>query len=89
MNGAATQIASREFDSDFFKLPARIRETVQKKLDGMGLRLATFDHFRMTGSDKYRLRIGDYRVIYRFDVTKGEIYLVAIGHRREIYREKG
>ncbi len=42
----------------------------------------------MTGSDKYRLRIGDYRVIYRFDLVRGEIYLVAIGHRREIYRDK-
>jgi mRNA interferase RelE/StbE len=54
----------------------------------MGLRLATFQHYRMTGSDKYRLRIGDYRLIYRFDPIRGEIYLVAIGHRREIYRDK-
>jgi len=53
----------------------------------MGLRLATFQHYRMTGSDRYRLRIGDHRVIYRFDLVQGEIYLVAIGHRREIYRD--
>ena len=86
MPGAATQIASREFDNDFFPLPPQVREHVQTKIDSMGVRLATFPHFRMTGSDKYRLRIGDYRVIYRFDQAKGEIYLVAIGHRREIYR---
>ena len=53
----------------------------------MGLRLATFPHYRMTGTDKYRLRAGDYRVIYRFDLVQGNIYLVAIGHRREIYRD--
>jgi mRNA-degrading endonuclease RelE of RelBE toxin-antitoxin system len=41
----------------------------------------------MTGSDKYRVRIGDYRVIYRFDLARRELYLVAIGHRREIYRQ--
>lgn len=87
MNGAATQIASREFDGDFFRLPAQIQALVQRKIDAMGLRLATFPHYRMTGSDKYRFRIGDYRVIYRFDLTRGEIYLVAIGHRREIYRD--
>ena len=86
MNGAATQIASQEFDSDFFHLPAQIQALVQRKIDAMGLRLAAFQHFRMTGSDKCRLRVGDYRVIYRFDVLKGEIYLIAIGHRREIYR---
>ncbi len=88
MLGAATQIASREFDDDFFRLPPQVREHVQRKIDGMGARLATFPHFRMAGSDKYRLRIGDYRMIYRFDQARGEIYLVAIGHRREIYRDQ-
>lgn len=86
MNGAATQIASRQFDDDFFPLPARLREQIQRKIDSMGMRLATFPHFRMAGSDKYRLRVGDQRIIYRFDPERLELYLVAIGHRREIYR---
>ena len=38
--------------------------------------------FGLTVSD-----VSDYRVIYRFDPGRGEIYLVAIGHRREIYRD--
>jgi mRNA interferase RelE/StbE len=87
MNGAATQIASREFDNDFSRLPSQVQALVQRKIDAMGLRLATFPHYRMTGSDKYRLRVGDYRVIYRFDSAQAEIYLVAIGNRREIYRD--
>jgi mRNA interferase RelE/StbE len=87
VNGAATQIASREFDDDFLQLPLAIQATVQRKIDAMGLRLDTFPHYRMTGSDKFRLRVGDYRVIYRFDVADREIYLIAIGHRREIYRQ--
>lgn len=86
MNGAATQIASREFDSDFFKLPSDVQAVTQRKIDDMGLRLSNFPHYRMTGSDRYRLRVGDYRVIYRFDMARHEIYLIAIGHRREIYR---
>jgi len=87
MNGAATQIASREFDDDFFRLPSPVQALVQRKIDSMSLRLATFPHYRMTGSDNYRLRVGDYRVIYRFDLVQQIIYLVAIGHRREIYRD--
>jgi mRNA interferase RelE/StbE len=87
MNGAATQIASREFDGDFFRLPQQIQALVQRKIDSMSLRLATFPHYRMTGSDKFRLRVGDYRVIYRFDANRGEIYLLAVGNRREIYRD--
>ena len=36
--------------------------------------------------DRYRLRVGDYRIIY--DVTDAElvILIVGVGHRREIYR---
>ena len=37
--------------------------------------------------DRYRLRVGDYRVIY--DVTGAQllvILIVGVGHRREIYR---
>jgi mRNA interferase RelE/StbE len=88
MNGAATQIASRQFDDDYFRLPPAIQLQIQKKIDHMGLRLATFPHYRMTGSNTYRLRVGDHRVIYEFNLARGEIYLVAIGHRREIYRGK-
>jgi mRNA interferase RelE/StbE len=86
MNGAATQIATREFDAGLFRLPSAIQAHIQRKIDAMGVRLATFPHYRMVGSDKFRLRVGDYRVIYRFDLAKGEIYLLAMGHRREIYR---
>ena len=86
MNGAATQVFAREFDHDFFKLPAAIQKLVQQKIDSMGLRLEHFPHYRMTGSTDYRLRVGDYRVIYDFNVGRGEIYLLAIGHRREVYR---
>ena len=36
--------------------------------------------------DRYRLRVGDYRVIY--DVIDAELVIlfVGVGHRREIYR---
>ncbi len=36
--------------------------------------------------DRYRLRVGDYRVIY--DITDKQliILVVGVGHRREIYR---
>ncbi len=32
----------------------------------------------------YRIRVGNYRLIYR--KTSVEIYIVLVGHRREIYK---
>jgi mRNA interferase RelE/StbE len=74
------------FDQNFFKLPLAVQRQIEAKIDDMGRRLTAFPHYRMTGSDRYRLRVGTYRIIYRFDVAKNEIHLLAVGHRREIYR---
>ena len=52
----------------------------------MGQRLAAYPHYKMKGGNRYRLRVGDYRVIYTFDPARDEIHLLAVGHRREIYR---
>ena len=83
---AALQIYSRDFDADFFKLPSEVRTRIEVKIDRLGLMLDRFPHTRLTGIDSYRLRVGDYRVIYEFDLSKGTMYLLAVGHRREVYR---
>ena len=82
----ALQIYYTPFDEVFLKLPEELRRRIEARLDDMGSRLATYPHYRMTGGNRYRLRIGDYRVIYTFDINRNEIHLLAMGHRGEIYR---
>jgi mRNA interferase RelE/StbE len=36
--------------------------------------------------DSWRIRIGDYRIIYAIDDGAGTIRIVAVRHRREAYR---
>ena len=84
---AALHIYYTGFDSAFLKLPPEVRTRIEAKIDDMGLRLEKFPHHHLTGSNRYRLRVGDYRVIYTFDATAGVIHLLAVGHRREIYRK--
>jgi len=36
--------------------------------------------------DAYRVRVGDYRIIVDIDRTKDSTYVLAVGHRRSIYR---
>ena len=86
MPGWATQIFSREFDSALDRLPRQARDPVLRKITEMGSRLESFPHYRMTGRSEFRLRVGDYRIIYRFDVSRNEIELITLGNRREIYR---
>jgi mRNA interferase RelE/StbE len=83
---AALQIWSPTFSKAFDSLPGSARDAVQRKLDEMSSALEQFPHKRLHGRPEFRLRVGDYRVLYEFDLTQGRIYLHYVGHRREIYR---
>ena len=37
--------------------------------------------------DLYRIRQGDYRIIYKIEEAKLIILIVQIGHRRDIYKQ--
>ena len=41
---------------------------------------------KLSGEERYRLRQGDYRVVYSIDDEMGVIDVVKVGHRREVYR---
>jgi len=85
--GAATQIYSSHFDRRFLNLPQDIQRRIQQRVDELGLDLRKFSHHRMQGVDAFRLRVGDYRIVYQFSVTKNELYLIAVGNRRDIYEK--
>ena len=40
----------------------------------------------LKGEDRYfRLRHGDYRIIYEVNDTDQEVLIIKVGHRREVY----
>jgi len=41
---------------------------------------------KLSGEDKYRVRQGDYRVIYLVDDESREVVVFKVGHRRDVYR---
>jgi mRNA interferase RelE/StbE len=41
---------------------------------------------RLKGRAEFRLRVGDYRVLYFLDHSARALTIVAVGHRREVYR---
>ncbi len=42
----------------------------------------------LKGSPNFRLRVGDYRVIYSVDDQAEQVTIIAVGHRREVYRRR-
>ena len=79
-------VITKSAEKDLRKLSAAVQERILLKLNfyassGNPLAFAEKLHDHPFGG--YRFRIGDYRVL--FDVSDSEIYILAVGHRRNIY----
>ncbi len=40
---------------------------------------------KLTARNAYRIRVGDYRIVYAIDDGVPEVVVLAVGHRRQIY----
>jgi mRNA interferase RelE/StbE len=41
---------------------------------------------KLTGREGWRIRVGDYRVIYEINDFTKEVVVLHVGHRRDVYR---
>jgi mRNA interferase RelE/StbE len=42
---------------------------------------------KLTAEEGYRLRAGEYRIIYRIDDGDKRVYVYRIKHRKDVYRQ--
>ncbi len=65
------------------KLESSISRRILKKVDELSENPFSRDIKRLKGSCDFRLRIGDYRVV--FAIEKDTIQILKVGHRKHIY----
>ena len=65
------------------KLEKGIYYRIFKKVDELRDNFKSSDIKKIKGGDRYRLRIGDYRVI--FSIKEEIIIIWKVGHRKNIY----
>jgi mRNA interferase RelE/StbE len=44
---------------------------------------------KLSTLEKYRIRVGEYRVVYTIGDSLVRVIVVKVGHRRDVYRRKG
>lgn len=74
--------AARELEG----LPRKDRRRVARRIQGLASEARPTGCRKLSGQEKYRLRQGDYRILYSIDDTESEVTVVKIGHRRDVYR---
>ena len=75
-------------EADLGRLNARDAQQVLKKLRWLAENFDAISPEALTGhwQGVFKLRVGDYRVLYTYDRAKPEIVVHFVRHRREVYK---
>jgi mRNA interferase RelE/StbE len=69
------------------KLPQPIQERILQRLEGLVIDPRSEGVVKLSGAeDLYRIRVGDYRIIYAIEDQALLVLIVKVGHRRDVYR---
>jgi mRNA interferase RelE/StbE len=72
---------------DLRKLPRHEQRRVGARIDSLADNPRPAGVRQLAGSEKfYRIRVGDYRIIYEILDKVLRILVLKIGHRRDVYR---
>lgn len=77
-----TRSAQKELD----KIPDEIALRISNKIFEIGENPYLHGYQKLGGGKGYRLRIGDYRVIYIVDQVAKVVDIIKVRHRKEVYR---
>ncbi len=78
---------SRAAEKQFSDISPVERKKIAKRIEKLQEDPLPPGHEKLKGSeDMYRIRQGDYRILYSILGKKLVVLVVKIGHRREVYR---
>ena len=71
---------------DLDKLPQPFFLKIKTVLEHLSSNPRPHGCLKLTGEEGFRVRIGDYRVLYRINDETKEIFIYRIKHRKDAYR---
>lgn len=77
-------LLSKKVEKQFDKIPDRIFEHILVKIKELADQTGGLNIRKLTNREGYRLRVGDYRVLYK--CSKTELTILSVAHRKDAYR---
>ena len=68
------------------KIPERDRVRIIKAIDNLAIEALPPDTKKLKGFDFYRIRAGDYRIVYSIEDKELVILIIKVAHRKDVYR---
>lgn len=72
---------------DYKKLPDQELENINDAIDALADNPRPQGYRKLKDRDAYRIRVGNYRVIYEINDKNVTVLVIRIRHRREVYRD--
>jgi len=67
-------------------IPNKDLQKIVKRIQSLAQNPRTRGSQKLSGQEQYRVRQGNYRIVYSIEDEGSILDIVKIGHRREIYR---
>jgi len=80
-----TVVLSKKAQKQLDKLSDTIADPIIKAISDLGQDPRPAGNKKLKGRDGYRIRIGNYRVIYDIFDSELIVDVIAVGHRKDIY----
>jgi mRNA interferase RelE/StbE len=71
---------------DLRPIPNRDIRRILQRIDGLAEDPRPVEAEKLSGDEKYRIRQGDYRILYTIEDDIATVTVVKVGHRRDVYR---
>jgi len=80
-----SRIAEKQIES----FPKQVANAITAEIDTLATNPHPPGSIKLEDSEKeYRIRSGDYRIIYRIENARLVIEVIRIGHRRDVYKKR-
>ncbi len=79
-------ILHRTAEKELDRLPSKVHRRITTKLLSLENEPRPFGVQKLHGHDGYRIRVGDFRILYLINDQKQIVEVIAIGDRRDVYR---
>lgn len=68
------------------RLPRKDMKAVLERVESLSENPRPRDCKKLSSQEKYRIRCGNYRILYAIEDDILIVFVVKVGHRRDVYR---
>ena len=73
-------------EKDFRAIPKKAVKKILQRIELLTTEPRPIGCEKLTGQERYRVRQGQYRIVYSIQDNELTVWIVKIGHRKYIYR---